>query len=659
MKENKHAEPMAQNNSEGISRGKRIILLLFLVILFAFGLFDHSFWSSNDTREGAMIWDMHHTGRWVTPSLNGVAYLEKPPLLHWTGLLFCELLGTISEGVLRLPAALYGLGAVLIAWLFGRNLGRERAALAGAFMCGTSVLYLEYSKIVLTDIALTFMVMFSLYLFWRAYTARRLAALWYAAFVVVSAAAFYAKGLLGPGFVWVSVGSFLLWKRRWKLLTVLSFSFAIVFVLILAPWVWALWKDGGRDFLKSVFWDNQVGRFFQFSDANLPKDPYFVHKEPIYYYIKELPVRLLPWTLLVIPALFSWFRKGPSILGPNTADTPIAQGCVKKPLQSGSRGPASVRELRRGTRSPSISLDSVRVLEGGCPQPPFLTQSCPNAALRQEELAMFLRFALVCMALVLHASSAKAGCYALPMFPIIFLMTAVWLENVARDWRSAVARWATGITTGFVATLAAIVPLAYIVMYFMPQSQCDKFFGGVNVITVTGPIAVVGLCVAFLLIPTEAYAAILMRLKWRKGARAEVLLALPVVFAIVAIAGATLFIPTMEFQRSYKPFATLVRSEMAAGRKIVLASNEERYIGAFTFYLNSRLPIFSTPAQIWDFLCCSDSRKTGVIIVSTNDMPSLLKYVDLNNVTILQANHTGYKSAEFRLVINKPPEEEQ
>jgi 4-amino-4-deoxy-L-arabinose transferase-like glycosyltransferase len=611
MKENKHAEPMARSNSESISRSKRIILLLFLVILFAFGLFDHSFWSSNDTREGAMIWDMYHTGRWVTPSLNGVAYLEKPPLLHWTGLLFCQLLGTVNEGLLRLPAALYGLGAVLIAWLFGRNLGRERAGLAAAFMCGTSILYLEYSKIVLTDICLTFMVMFSLYLFWRAYTAQSLAVPWYAVFVVISAATFYAKGLLGPGFVWVSVGSFLLWKRRWLLLTVLSFCFAIVFILILAPWVWALWKDGGRDFLKGVFWDNQVGRFFQFSDASLPKDPYFVHKEPIYYYVRELPVRLLPWTLLVIPALFSWFRKNSRILSTATA-----------------------------------SAQSVAF------------QQDENTVKQQEQLATFLRFALVSMALVLHVSSAKVGCYALPMFPVIFLMTAVWLENVARTWVSAVARWATGITTGFVVALAAIVPLAYIAIYFMPQSLCNRFFEGVNVVRITGPIAVVGLCVAFLLIPTEACAAILMALKWRKGDRAEVLMSIPVVFATAAIVGATLFIPAMEFQRSYKPFAALVRSEMATGRKVVLASNEERFIGAFTFYLNSRLRIFSTPAQIWDFLCCSDPQKTGVIIASTNDIPSLLKYVDLNDVTILQTSHTGYKSAEFRLVINKPPEEE-
>ena len=93
----------AQDN---ISPGERAFLLVLLVALFAFGLFDHTLWSSNDPREGGMIWDMYRNGIWVTPSMNGEPFLEKPPLLHWTALLFCYAFGRVNEGLVHLPAAL-------------------------------------------------------------------------------------------------------------------------------------------------------------------------------------------------------------------------------------------------------------------------------------------------------------------------------------------------------------------------------------------------------------------------------------------------------------------------------------------------------------------------------------------------------------------------
>ena len=100
---------------------------LLLALFFAFGLFDHSLWSSNDTREGAMIREMVREGVWVTPVFNGQSYLEKPPLLHWTGVALCKLFGRVNEGLVRLPAALYGFGALWIIGLWARDLGRERA----------------------------------------------------------------------------------------------------------------------------------------------------------------------------------------------------------------------------------------------------------------------------------------------------------------------------------------------------------------------------------------------------------------------------------------------------------------------------------------------------------------------------------------------------
>jgi len=193
---------------------ERFGALALLAAFALFGLFDHGLWSANDTREGAMIAEMARTGDWTLPRLNGAPYLEKPPLLHWTGALLCRLAGTVNEGLVRLPAALYGFGTLLLVWRLGRRLGLERAGLLAACLCATSLLFAEYTRVVLTDAALMFMVLLALDLFWSAYTAAAGRRIRYLLFLLAAAAAFYAKGLLGPGFIWLSVGLFLLLRRE-------------------------------------------------------------------------------------------------------------------------------------------------------------------------------------------------------------------------------------------------------------------------------------------------------------------------------------------------------------------------------------------------------------------------------------------------------------
>jgi len=581
-----------------LSHWERTGLFTLLFVLFAFGLFDHSLWSSDDTREGAMIADMFRSGRWVTPVLNGESYLEKPPLLHWTGLVFCNLFGKVNEGLVRLPAAMYGFGAVLIAYLLGRKLGRERAGFAAAFMCGTSILFLEYSKVVITDIAVTFMVMFSLYLFWEAYTAQQNKTLKYIIFLVVSALSFYAKGFIGPGFVWVSVGLFLLYQKKWRLLVCLSLAFIPVFILALAPWVYALWKTGGSEYLKTVFWANQFGRFFSFTDKTLSADPYFVHKEPVYYYLKALPVSLLPWTLLLPTALLYWFRKDRGL------DTPLHS---------------------------------------------------------------FLRISLVSMMMILHASSAKVSCYALPSFPILFLMTAIWIEDSIAEPNSRIGNWVIGITTGLIIFISMLIPLLYIILLVTPQPAlhlCLKhvlsqpiyeqyFQGSVDFIRITGAQSTYGgLVMAVLSLGLLAASTRELWARYRDGAHSQTWLMIPPVMTVILILNAETVIPAYDYQRTYKPFARLVRFEKERGVKIAVANTKEEYIGAFSFYLKSRLTIIPSPDKLKDFLL--DKTGTTAVIIRTSELKTWLTALPECRFNITKANHGGYKCDYFRLIVHDP-----
>lgn len=555
------------------SRVYRVAWLL-LAVFCAFGLFDHSLWSSNDTREGAMIREMVREGVWVTPVFNGQPYLEKPPLLHWTAVIFCKFFGRVNEGLVRLPAALYGFGALWLIGLWARALGRERAGIVAAFLCATSALYFEYTRIVLTDAALTFMVVLSLYLFWRAYESETRDWKRYLAFLAASAAAFYAKGLIGPGLVWVAVSAFLVYRREWKLIIALASSFALLFMLLLAPWVAALWHAGGRAFLQSVFWENQFGRFLAFNDPNLPLDPYYVHKESVLYYLLNLPVRLLPWTLLVIPALLYWFRG-------------------KSPVQGLA--------------------------------------------------AKFLSFALLGMLALLHVSSAKAACYTLPFFPILFLMTAIWLEDTASLWKSALDRRLIGLTLLLAGFFVLAVPLSYVLI----------FFAGSDLIRLPGEsVATACFALALLALAGGSYGLFEFRRAFRSGRQHDAILMAPLNLAVVGLLGATTFLPIMDYQRTYEPLAELVRQELKAGARLALAGERERDLGALMFYLDSRLKVVAlTNAPEWrSFLYEQPGR--AVVVVAESDLSQAELLLRGKTFDVIQPVNCGKKSKDFRLVIN-------
>lgn len=571
------------------------MLLILLAVICMFGLFDHSFWSGNDTREGAMISEMVRTHTWVAPIFNGTHYLEKPPLLHWTGVIFCRLFGAVNEGLVRLPAAVYGFASLLVILAWARALNREAAGFAAVFMCATSVMFFEYARIVLTDSALTFMVVFSLWLFWRAQTAEKWFAGRYLFFLFASAFSFYAKGLIGPGMIWLAVITWLFFQKRFKFALLLPVAFILVFAVVLAPWVFALWKAGGSAYLYRVFWENQFGRFLYFDDPTLPLDPYLIHKEPIYFYLLSLPVRLLPWPLLVVPALYYWFRKESPIKG---------------------------------------------------------------------DLAVFLKTSLLAIAILLHISSAKAACYALPLFPIIFLMTGIWLEDAATAWLATPAKpqaWPAAWSSRIERRLIIITfALTGIMIIAGPAAYLLVFLFRLPVIWAPGTATAVSCFLIALIAVLTGF--ILERKIWlafMDGRRRMACLIMPVVVAVIGLVGGAALVPAVDYYRTYVPFSRLVHGEINAGRRVAFAADSERDLGAFMFYLNSRFETvsFTNRVSLNGFL--RNKRERLGIIVPTKELKFTLPQLQNVPFMIKRVDHSGRKSDSFRLIIIDPVGENQ
>lgn len=274
------------------------ILLVLLIPLFFLGIGNHGLWTPDEPRVAEIGREMSISGNWAVPTLNRESFLEKPPLHFWLIAGTFSLSGQVSELLARLPSALAGLGGALITFfLAGRVFGR-RTGLLSAFILATSGEYLKASHRCLIDPTLTLFLTTAMALFLAACLAgspRKSAILFPLGYVCLSLA-FLAKGFIGLAIPAAGLILFLLLEGNLKMLLKMKIWLgAILFLLLVSPWLVGLWQKAGREGLNTFFVINNWLRFFGGGPTS--------HRQPFYYYMWNLPLAFLPWSLLLVPFL--------------------------------------------------------------------------------------------------------------------------------------------------------------------------------------------------------------------------------------------------------------------------------------------------------------------------------------------------------------------
>lgn len=85
----------------------------------------------NDGQYAEVAREMFAGGDWISPTLNGVLFLNKPPLLYWL-IASCYSVFGVHEASARLPGALAGLATAVLLVALGRELWGMRAGLLAA-----------------------------------------------------------------------------------------------------------------------------------------------------------------------------------------------------------------------------------------------------------------------------------------------------------------------------------------------------------------------------------------------------------------------------------------------------------------------------------------------------------------------------------------------
>lgn len=105
-----------------------IVFAVFVAVVYLFAL-NIPLLGPDEPRYAQVAREMFLRGDWVTPTLGGHNWFEKPALLYWLQITFFNIFG-VSEFAARLGSALFGLGTVTALWILGRRFTTEHTEIS-------------------------------------------------------------------------------------------------------------------------------------------------------------------------------------------------------------------------------------------------------------------------------------------------------------------------------------------------------------------------------------------------------------------------------------------------------------------------------------------------------------------------------------------------
>lgn len=286
-----------------------VFLAVYVGSMFTPGLLDDA-----DSTHAEAAREMLVSGDYVTLHINGVRYLEKPPLPYWLVAFSYRIFG-VNEFGTRVPMVLSILLLGLLALCWGRRAFGERTGIYAALFVYTCAGVYLFTRVLIPDVLLSLLIAAAVYFFLTALETDAHPWRWYAGYSLM-AFGVLAKGLIALVFPAGAAFLFLLatgeW-RRWREFRLVS-GLAL-FLAIAAPWhIFAGLRNPGAPGHHGFFWFYFVNEhFLRFLGKRYPQD---YNKLPATLYWSLHLIWLFPWSFYFPAALSSakgqwWAEKFP------------------------------------------------------------------------------------------------------------------------------------------------------------------------------------------------------------------------------------------------------------------------------------------------------------------------------------------------------------
>ncbi len=305
-----------------------LVFFLLVIFVYFFGL-TIPLVGPDEPRYAQVAREMLDRSDWVTPTLGGFNWFEKPALLYWLEMVSYKLFG-VNEFAARFGPAIFGLGTILSLWILGRFMATETIEKAAnaeikaatsfiaansvtkdfanwlALIAATTLGIIVFSHGASFDIIITFPItaaLVSFFIFDQTKAAsfnRKYFPL--ALFYIFIGIALLAKGLIGIVFPFAIVAFYFVLSRRFPSRT---FLFSLVWGTLVALAVASIWylpmyQRHANEFIDEFF----VQHHFQRFTSNK-----YQHPQPFYFFLWILPLMTLPWLPFFLAAVWSNIRR--------------------------------------------------------------------------------------------------------------------------------------------------------------------------------------------------------------------------------------------------------------------------------------------------------------------------------------------------------------
>ncbi len=298
-----------------------LIGTFWAILYLFFGLFSPGLLDDVDSVYTEIAREMLARHDFVTPTVDGIRFFDKPPLMYWMAAGSMRLFGPhdwaarlpLGLGVLALLLAVYALGIRLFATVSPAH-APDRGGLYAALATGVSVGPYLYTRFYIPDVLIALWMTLSVHLLLVALDCieqRRSTLAPSVSFAAVAALNVLTKGLIGLVFPLGFVFFYLVWIRRLRALRHLHLALStLVFLAIAAPWhILAALRNPpismptGLGLPARAGWtwfylyNEHIARFLQ---KRIPHD---YGQVPIPLFWLLLFLWLIPWTGFVFPAI--------------------------------------------------------------------------------------------------------------------------------------------------------------------------------------------------------------------------------------------------------------------------------------------------------------------------------------------------------------------
>src|SRR5579863_57077 len=285
------------------TRTDLLLLAGFCAFLFFYGLGAFGLIGADEPRYAQVAREMLDRHDWITPTLGGHAWLEKPPLYYWQAMLAYSVLG-VDDFAARVPSAVDATLLVVAVYLFFRRF-RRGVEVDAALITASCAGVIGYARAASMDMALTSAFGIGMLSWWAWRESESEAGretekrIYLASFYLCMALGMLAKGPIAPFLAGIVILLFAAVAREWRALAkTLWLPGIVLFCVIALPWYVAV-QLRNPQFFREFFLLHNLARF----SSNL-----YHHPEPFWYFLPVTALALLPWVVFGATALVSVAR---------------------------------------------------------------------------------------------------------------------------------------------------------------------------------------------------------------------------------------------------------------------------------------------------------------------------------------------------------------